>query len=106
MDGFAASFPKLPAEVDAGRTGLGGAVRIRMTPGDRQRRYRDRRRRGVRVYLVEFPDVVLAALLDARLITEFDALDPAKVAVLIARLAKAEIKKTVMRYAAGQKSVR
>jgi hypothetical protein len=62
-----------------------------MTPGDRQRRYRDRRRRGVRVYLVEFSDVALAALLDTGLITEFDALDPAKVAALITGLAKGNI---------------
>lgn len=58
-----------------------------MTPADRQRRYRDRRQRGVRVYLVEFPDVVLAALLDAGLIADVDALDAGKVALLIARLA-------------------
>ena len=63
-----------------------------MTPAsERAKRYRDRRRRGVRVYLVEFPDIDLASLLDAGLITDVDALDPGRVAALIGRLASKNI---------------
>jgi len=71
--------PRTPPERETGSFGL--------TPADRQRRYRDCRRRGVRVYLVEFPDVALAALLDAGELGDADALDAGKVARLIARLA-------------------
>jgi hypothetical protein len=65
----------------------------------------DRQRRGVRVYLVELSDVDLAALLDAGLISDIDALDSVRVGFVIGRLAKGKIYKTETRYAAGRKFV-
>jgi hypothetical protein len=61
---------------------------------ERQRRYRDRRRRGVRCYGgIELSDVDLAALIDCGVITELDALDVAKVGKVASQLLSATIKK-------------
>jgi hypothetical protein len=65
-----------------------------MTPAERQRRHRDRRRRGLRCYGgVELSDVDLAELIDCGEISELDALNVAKVAIVASRLLKAAIKK-------------
>jgi hypothetical protein len=69
------------------------------SPGERERkrRYRDRRRRGVRVYPVEISDVDLAELIDRGEISEFHALDVTKVAIVASRLLSATITRCIPR---------
>ena len=78
--------PQSSADPKAGppQSGLGGAAR--------SRRHRDRCRRGTRCYDVELSDVDLATLIDRGEISELDALDPVRVAIIATRLLKKAIK--------------
>ena len=55
-----------------------------MTPAERQRLYRQRQKRGVRVARLEYDEVIsIEALIAARRLNPSDADDPAKVAAAL-----------------------
>ena len=59
------------------------------SPGERQRRYRERQQKGIQVYSVEIPDNYLESLVHHELISWEDATDKKKVSQAVAEVMKA-----------------
>ncbi len=63
-----------------------------LTVAERQRRYRQRQKLGLRVIPVELDDENIEYLIDAGLLNENEAFNDANIAVAIARLAGSSIR--------------